>query len=175
MRVRAGAFGDVAELAAYDMIVGAHGAFAQLLTPGERAMVLRRCHRALLPGGVLVLDQSNLLRALREFAPVRVLWGGRGTNRVRLVRRQQVNEHTATLEVQELYELVRGSGGEQPAGPRLARLRRYAITTFPELAYLLHDAGFGTAESYTSYAARRPERVRGERLLVVAGKEEASG
>ena len=174
--VRAGAFGDVSELAAYNLIVGANGSFAHLLTPGERVMVLRLCRRALMPDGVLFLDLPNLLRALREVEPVRVQWGGRSGERVRIVRRQEVNDHAATLEVKESVETPQRALGDMPPQQgRVTRVRRYAITTFPETAYLLREAGFGPAETYTSYAARKPERVSRHRMMIAALRDPRTG
>ncbi len=46
------------------------------------------------------------------------------------------------------------------------RCHVYAMTSLPELEYQLRSAGFRELETYGSYAARSPELIRGDRILI---------
>ncbi|KYR02771.1 hypothetical protein DLAC_00234 [Tieghemostelium lacteum] len=53
----------------YDMVVSIHGPFQYLTQLHDRVQAVKNCYDALKPGGVLLLDVSNFLDALKNLRP----------------------------------------------------------------------------------------------------------
>ena len=164
--VERGGFNDVAAVEAFDLIVGINSSFAHVATPRERAEALARAFQALRPGGCLFLDLPNLLRVLKE-------WAGPFEHKaeiqgrpVTLIRRHEVDYHTATFTTLEEYISTDEAGREV----RFYEKHPYAITSFPELEFLLRGAGFDEIRTFGSYAAREIEPVGPGRMMLVASR-----
>lgn len=159
-----GGFLDIDAGEAFDLVTAINGPFAYLLTPRDRAEALRRVHRALRPGGVVVLDVPNFLWILKHYRvpePMRTSLPDGGE--VHLRREHAIDYHAATFTTIEHYDLVRG-GAHQPS----RKTHAYAMTTLPEIVHLLEDVGFAGIETYRSWDAREVERIDGARMIVSA-------
>jgi len=166
VEIHRGGFNDITEVETFDLILGINSTFAHVATPRERADAFARIFRALRPGGLLVLDLPNLLRILKE-------WAGTFEHRsilderpVTLIRRHGVDYHRAIFTTFEEYIYTGGEGQEV----RFHKEHPYAITSFPELEYLLGEAGFGEIQTFGSFAARDVEPVGPGRMIVAASK-----
>ena len=158
-------FNDIADQAEYDLICGINSSFAHVLTPEARADAFKRAYRALRPGGVLFLDLPNLLRILMEYAgPGEFTATVRGHS-ARLIRQHEIDYHRAVFTTNEEYSYADETGEQQ-----FKKEHPYAIASYPELSYLLRRAGFSCPNTYSSYASREEEPIRGWRMLIVAKK-----
>ena len=149
--------------AAFDLVAAINDPFSHLLTGAERAEALRRVHRALRPGGVLLFDVPNFLWVLKNYRapePMRAQVPG---GEVHLRREHVIDFHAATFTTLEHYELVHGAERHQSTKAHV-----YAMTTLPELTYLLEQAGFSGVETYGSWNARSAESIEGSRLILSA-------
>lgn len=158
-----GGFNDIEADRVFDLVVGINGAFAYLLDPDDRLDALARCHDALKPGGVLLLDLPNLLWILRNYRtpPEQVRQIGAMT--VVLTRRHEIDYQAATFTTKEEYRAA-GRGSTL----LLQRDHVYAINTLPDLAFLLDDVGFDPPETFRSFSARSPEPLGEGRMLLLA-------
>jgi SAM-dependent methyltransferase len=167
VRLRKGGFGAIDARGTFDMVTAVDGPFAYLLTGGDRADALRRCHRALAPRGVLLLDVPNFLWILRNYRAPTPLVGMLHGSQVTLTRRHEVDYDRAIFRTVDEYVLDAVQGG----GSRLSKSHDYAMTSPPELRHLLADAGFVDIRSYNGYDARRAEPLKeGGRILLSARK-----
>lgn len=161
--VRAGGFHDINAGAAYDLVLGINGSFAHLLTPDDRLDALERCHAALKPGGLLVLDLPNLIWILRHYREPVEQVRQIGLVTVVLKRRHEVDWQAATFTTKEEYRVV-GKGSTL----LLQKDHVYAITTLPDLAFLTVEAGFERPRTFRTFEARRPEPLGEGRMILVA-------
>lgn len=166
VEVQRGGFNDLSASKRYDLILGINSAFAHLTAPRERADAAARAFRALRPGGLLLLDLPNLLRILKE-------WAGPFEHRsslhgrpVALNRRHEVDYHRAIFTTFEEYSYIDGAGQEV----QFHKEHPYAITTYPELDFLLTQAGFRKIRTFGSFAAREAEPIGSGRMILAASK-----
>jgi SAM-dependent methyltransferase len=164
-QVRPGGFCDVSADEEFDLIAGINGSFAHLLTAEERVDALSRCWRALVPNGVLLLDLPNLLRILKEYSEPAERRAELGGRTIRLLRRHVVDYDRAAFITYEEYWQAEETGMERLA---LTLEHSYAVTAYPDLAFLIRQAGFEELRTYASYAARAPERLGPGRMIVAA-------
>jgi SAM-dependent methyltransferase len=168
VEVRRGGFNDISAVASFDLILGINSAFAHVATPRERADAFARAFHALRPGGLLVLDLPNLLRILRQWAGPFEHKSILDERPVTLTRHHEVDDHRAMFTTFEEYIYTDEAGREV----RFHKEHPYAITSFPELEYLLREAGFDEIRTFGSYAAREVEPVGPGRMIIAAGKPE---
>lgn len=162
---RRGGFLEIDDVAAFDLVTAINDPFAHMLTGRDRAGALRRVHRALRPGGVVLLDVPNFLWILKHYRAPEEMRTAVPGGEVRLRREHHIDFHAAVFTTVERYDLVRG-GASRPS----SKSHAYAMTTLPELAFHRELAGFAAVESYGSWDARAPERVDGPRLIVSAAR-----
>jgi SAM-dependent methyltransferase len=158
-----GGFLEIEARAAFDLVTAINDPFAHLLTGRERAEALRRVHDALRPGGAVLIDVPNFLWILKHYRAPEEMRTAVPGGEVRLRREHVLDFHAAVFTTIEHYDLVR-DGEHHPS----SKTHAYAMTTPPELAYLLELAGFGELETYGSWDARGAERLDGPRLIVSA-------
>jgi SAM-dependent methyltransferase len=159
-----GGFNDLEADSQFDMVLGINGSFAHVLSPSGRADALRRCRRSLRDGGVLVLDLPNLLRILHEYrVPTERVASTDGAT-VRLARRHAIDYAAATFTTQETYSIEELNG----ASFKVEKEHQYAITTWPDLEYLLSQAGLGRIETFSAMADRDPRPPSEQRLVIAA-------
>jgi len=159
-----GGFLDIDQANELDLVIAVNSSFAHLVTPAERADALRRIHHALKPGGVVFLDLPNFLWILKNHRPPQPYTFEARGDTVTLNRNQHIDFHDATFTTTDEY--VYAHSGQSEA--RL--IHSYGMTTLPELRYHLDAAGFEDPRTFTSYAARAPERLDGPRILLAARK-----
>ena len=163
VRVHPGGFNDIDAMGEFDLIIGINSSFAHVLTATQRADALARCRRALRSGGILVLDLPNLLRILREYcAPPEQQTEVDGRT-IRLKRDHAIDYDAATFTTHDTYTVSEPDGSRWTA----ERDHVYAITTKPDLEYLIQTAGFQRVETFGSVTDREPGRVAA-RMIVIA-------
>lgn len=158
-----GGFLEIDAQDAFDLVTAINDPFAHMLTGRDKAEALRRVFRALRPGGAVVLDLPNFLWILKNYRapdPMRTAVPG---GEVHLRREHVIDFHAAVFTTIEHHSLVR-AGETHPS----KKSHAYAMTTLPELAYQLEQAGFAELETYGSWDAREVQRVDGARLIVSA-------
>ena len=158
-------FNDIADAEAYDLICGINSSFAHVLTPVARADAFERAFRALRTGGILFLDLPNLLRILEEYAGPGDFTATVRGRPARLIRRHEIDYHRAVFTTNEEYTYMDEAGERQ-----FFKAHPYAITSYPELFYLLRNAGFESVHTYRSYTAREEEEIGPGRMMIVARK-----
>lgn len=176
--VSGGAFQDLQEEHAFQLIIAVNSSFAHVVTAEERQDALRRCWRALVPGGALLLDVPNYVWILSHYRAPEDRWAEWRGRRVRLRRRHEVDPHAAVFTTWEEYAVFEpASQSEEDVEPEPIltheMVHPYAILTYPELTFQLKRAGFDGLETFTSYGARAPERLTGERMMVAARRPNA--
>ncbi|MGD8279298.1 MAG: class I SAM-dependent methyltransferase [Gemmatimonadota bacterium] len=163
VEVRMGGFNDIGSVGSYDMVLGINGSFAYLRTPDERLDALDRCRNALKPHGLLVLDLPNMLWILRNYREPVDQTRQVGLTTVMLRRRHLIDWQRATFTTRQEYRAV-GKGSTL----LLQEDHVYAITSLPELTFLLAEAGFDEPDTYRGFDSRRPEPIGEGRMLLVA-------
>ena len=157
-------FNDIAAEAAFDMVVGVNGSFAYLLSSNARQDALRRCYRALEPGGVLFLDLPNLLRILLEYRGPGEFDAAMDGYQVHLTRRHEIDFHAAVFTTHEEYVLTRPGEPEST----FEAVHAYSILPYAVLKEALEAAGFADLRTFTSFEARTVERIGPGRMMVAA-------
>lgn len=171
--VSPGGFQDVDAEDAFDLVIAVNSSFAHVVSAEERQDALRRCRRALVPGGALLLDVPNYVWILSHYGAPEDRWAEWRGRRVRLRRWHEVDPHAAVFTTREEYAVFEpaGESGEELELEPLAThemVHPYAILTYPEVAFQLKLAGFGETETFSSYGTRTPEPLTGERMMVTA-------
>lgn len=167
--VRPGGFNDISAAGVFDLVVGVNSSFAHVLTPEDRLDALDRCYAALKPGGVLVLDLPNLLWILRNYREPADRIRQIGMATVTRKRRHEIDWRAATFTTREEYR-AEGKGSTL----LLQKDHVYAITTFPDLSFLLGEAGFADIETHRAWESRAPEPLGEGRMLIVARRPAAA-
>ena len=158
-----GGFLEIDAGEAFDFVTAINDPFSHMLTGRDRAEALRRVFTALRPGGVVVLDVPNFLWILKNYRTVDPMRAPIPGGELHLRREKIIDFHAAVFTTIEHYELIRG-GVHHPS----RKTHAYAMTTWPELAYHLEQAGFSEFETYCSWDAREPGRLDGARMIVSA-------
>ena len=160
---RRGGFLEIDAVERFDLVAAINDPFAHMLTGRDRAAALDRVFRALRPHGVVLLDVPNFLWILKNYRPPEPMRAALPDGEVHLRREHHLDFHAAVFTTVEHYDLVR-AGESRPS----SKAHAYAMTTLPELAYHLEQAGFVGLESYGSWDARDAERIEGSRLILSA-------
>lgn len=164
IEVRDGGLEDVEDAGAFDLVLACNDPLQYLLSAEARAGALRRIHRALRPGGRLVLDIANLPWILAHRRPPREMAARAGDLHIVNRPEHHVDESAAVWTHTNVYEV------EGPAGPpeRATQVHRLAIVPWPELEAALAASGFRDVATYPGYDAREPAPPDGPRIVVVA-------
>jgi SAM-dependent methyltransferase len=162
-----GGFLEIEAVGALDAVTAINDPFAHMLTGRDRSEALRRAFRALRPGGALLVDVPNFLWILRHYRTPEPMRAALDDGEVHLRREQVLDFHAAVFTTIEHYDLVR-DGESHPS----SKAHAYAMTTFPELAFHLEEAGFRAVETHRSWDARGAERLDGPRMIVSAVRPE---
>ncbi|MFN2398551.1 MAG: class I SAM-dependent methyltransferase [Gemmatimonadaceae bacterium] len=162
--VQPGGFNDIDAHHEYDLVIGINGSFAHALTANARADALARCAEALRPGGLLVLDLPNTLRILFEYRPRESREATVDGRLVHYARRHTVDYHAVTFTTHETYIVTERDGDCWT----FEKDHVYALTAWPDLEYLLRQAGFTAIKLFPAVTARDPGPLTGARLVVLA-------
>jgi SAM-dependent methyltransferase len=158
-----GGFLEIDAVKAFDLVTAINDPFAHMLTGDDKAEALRRAHRALRPGGVMLLDVPNFLWILKNYRAPEPMHATTTDGTVSLRREHRIDFHSAVFTTIEHYDLVRDGESHQSS-----KTHAYSISTLPELAFHLKRAGFAELETYASWDARGSERIDGPRMLISA-------
>lgn len=156
------AFGTLDCKASFDLALAVNSAFSHVLTPSERLDALRRLHRSLRPGGVLLLDMPNFLWILRNYQSSQPQLRERDGWKIRLLRHHDIDFAAATFTTREEYTLTDSAGVARTE----LKTHVYAMTALPDLLYLMREAGFDDIQVHDSYASRAVDGGQGNRWLL---------
>ncbi len=150
---------------AYDAILGIDSVICYLRESAAIVEVLRRFHRALRPGGVLVLDNWNALGNWRLLG---------------VPQRYQFEEAAFSMELEErcrfdsvasLWEIeFRATVREGAAPEEFHHVETLHVMTVSELVHYLQQAGFAAVRTYTDYIDE-PSEGDPEQIQFVAQRE----
>ena len=104
---RRGGFLEIDFSNTFDLVTAINDPFAHMLTGDDKAEALRRVHRALKPGGVVLLDVPNFLWILKHYRAPEPMQASIEGDTVTLRREHQIDFHSAVFTTIEHYELVR--------------------------------------------------------------------
>ena len=156
----AGGFAELDAIEAFDIVLAVGGPWWYLLTPEARADALSRVHRALRPGGAVVLDGPNvewILDHYRQPEPSEAHVDGALVHRVPVHDIDQVGgtwSHTDTFSARE-------------AGDELTMIHRLAIIPLEKVLSSLQEAGFDRVDSFSSWTSKAPGGPDGLRIVAV--------
>jgi len=164
VRFRRAGLMELEESGAFDLVALVNGPLSYVLNPGDRGEALRRCHRALRPGGVLFLDLANFPWVLKNYRkPEDLELEVRGTKVVRKAR-HEIDYHSGHFTHHDEFEWTGSNGTVE----RLGKTHRMAMVTYPEIEYFLLELGFTDLATFNSFRDRGPARLTGKRLMVSA-------
>jgi len=160
VEIIAGGFAELDDIEAFDIVVAVGDPWWYLLTPEGRGDALSRVHRALRPGGAVVLDGPNfewILNHYRQPEPSEALVDGTLVRRVPLHdidRLGGVWSQTDTFSAPD-------------TGEQLTMVHRFAFIPLEEVLSSLREAGFDRVDWYSSWASRAPRGPEGPRVIAV--------
>jgi len=161
-----GGFLEIDASNAFDLVTAINDPFAHMLTGDDKADALRRVHRALKPGGVVMLDVPNFLWILKNYRAPEPMHASTADGTITLRREHHIDFHSAVFTTIEHYELVRGGKSQ-----RTSKTHAYSMSTLPELTFQLKEVGFVDLETYSSWDTRDVERIDGPRMMISAARQ----
>ena len=112
-RFRQAGFLQLDEVAAFDLIAAVNAPYSYLLTPDQRREAVKRCARALRPGGVMFLEFSDfdwILKHYREPPQTEMQLDGTVVTRS---PRHDIDHHQGTFTHRDVFTWRDSSGAEQ--------------------------------------------------------------
>ena len=166
VEVRRGGFRDVEAQDEFDLIAAVNGPYSYLLTYPDRRDAVRRCARALRPGGVLFLHFSNFWWILKHYRepPEQTL----ELDGIRVVRTatHEIDYHDGRFTHVDTFRWREADGAEG----RARKAHEMAMVDPPETERLLRESGLEELRTWNGYADREPSRLDGKRVLITARK-----
>lgn len=157
-------FLDLEEDSEYDLIAAVNGPYYYLILPSDRRDALRRCKRALRPGGVLFLELSSFPWILKNYRPPREVTIELDGVAVTRTARHEFDFHHGIMEHHDHFTWVDESGADQTAH----KTHRMGMVSYPEIALFLEDLGFEDIHTFNSVADRSPAPLVGRKIIVSA-------
>jgi SAM-dependent methyltransferase len=160
IEIVAGGFAELDETEAFDIVVAVGDPWWYLLTPEARADALYRVHRALRPGGAVVLDGPNfewILDHYRHPEPSEALVDG---SLVRKVPVHDIDRVGGTWSQTDTFSMA-------DTGEELTMVHRFAIIPLEEVLSSIRDVGFDCVACYSSWASNAPDGPEGPRVIAV--------
>jgi len=160
VEIVSGGFAELDDIGAFDIVVAVGDPWWYLITPEARADALSRVHRAVRPGGAVVLDGPNfewILDHYRQPEPSEALVD---CTLVRRVPRHDIDRldgtwtHTDTFSVPD-------------TGEELAMVHRFAIIPLAGVLSSFREAGFDRVDWYPGWATPAPGGPEGPRVIAV--------
>ena len=168
VRVQRTGFLELQETETFDLIAAVNGPYSYVLEARDRQEAMRRCARALRPGGVLLLEFSNfpwILRNYREPEPLERAIDG---TQIRRTARHVIDYHEGTFTHHDHFAWVDASGRKGEA----VKAHAMALVSFAEVRHFLEQAGFDEVRTFNEYTDREPAPLRARRVLLTARKGE---
>lgn len=156
-----GGFDELNDIQTFDIVLAVGDPWWYLLTPEARADALTRIHRALRPGGAVVLDGPNfewILDHYRQPEPTEALVNGT------LVRRVPMHDIDRLDGIWSQTDTFSVPG----TGANLTMVHRFAIIPLEEVLYSLRQAGFERVDWHSSWASAAPGGPEGPRIIAIA-------
>jgi len=158
-----GGFLEIDASDSFKLVTAINDPFAHMLTGDDKADALCRVYRALKPGGAVFLDVPNFLWILKNYRAPEPMRTSTADGTVTLRREHHIDFHSAVFTTIEHYELVRDGKSE-----RTSKAHAYSMSTLPQIAFHVKQAGFVELETYGSWDARGVERIDGPRMMMSA-------
>ncbi|OHD55605.1 MAG: hypothetical protein A2Y33_13295 [Spirochaetes bacterium GWF1_51_8] len=168
IRVENKGFLEIDEDSRYDAMLAVNGPFEYLLTPDDRSEALRRCNRALKPGGIVFIEAVNFLLILKNFKPMEDETVEFENSRVVKRSRHEFDFAADTMTHYDYFEHYRDGKMVEKAD----KTHRFGMFSLSELEFLLKLNGFGEIEHFNSYGGDTPEKPNDYRIRVSARKAE---
>lgn len=150
--IREGGMETLEADAAYDAILGIDSVICYLRESDAIVETLRRFHRALRPGGVLVLDNWNALGNWRLLGVPQRYQFEEESFRIELEERCRFDTYSSLWDIEFRAVISKGGGVEE-----FHHVETLRVMTVPELQDYLRQAGFAAVHSYTDYSDERRE------------------
>jgi SAM-dependent methyltransferase len=157
--VRCGGFADLTAEARYDVVSGVGSPLAYLPDFRARRAALCAVWRALVPGGVAVMEVWNMPRVLRYYAPPHPITTQLDGLTLTLTRRHSFDDHRAAFTQHETYT--------REDGMQATLTHTLTMITIPEVLALFAEAGFTAVATYEGLTAQAAGPVRGSRGVIV--------
>ena len=162
--VDAGGFLELRAERSFDLIAAVNGPFSYLLTKADRREALRRCLRALRPGGVLLLDLSNFPWILENYREPPVLEIEIDGVVVTRTARHEFDFGQETMTHTDHFQWTDAEGRPQET----TQSHRMALVSPEEIEAALIEEGFDDLCTFQSYEDREPRPAGGKKLLIAA-------
>ena len=149
--------------AAYDAVLAMNSVVCYLVETERIREGLRRLHDALRPGGLLLLDNCNLLGQWVTFDQTH--WDKRTgpTMRVEFEERRRFEDFTAVLRLE-----VKASVEENGRRFEIHNEDVLRVMTVGELTCYLRDAGFADVRAYPAFDFDTADERSGDRMIFLA-------
>lgn len=166
--VRRGGFADLEATEAYDLVAAVNGPFSYLLSFEARRDAVKRCARALAPGGVLFLHFSNFWWILKHYRepPTRTV----DVDGVTVTRTatHRIDYHEGRFTHVDTFRWT-GTGGR---AHERSQTHEMAMVSPVETLRLLREADLEELRTYNAYEDREPSRLTGKRVMIAARRPE---
>ena len=160
IEIVAGGFAQLDDIEAFDIVAAVGDPWWYLLTPEARADALYRVHRALRPGGAVVLDGPNfdwILDHYRQPEPSEALVDG---TLVRRIPVHDIDRLGGTWSQTDTFRVP-------DTGEELIMVHRFAVIPREEVLSSIREAGFDCVDWYSSWASTAPNGPEGPRIIAV--------
>ena len=158
-----GGFAELDETEAFDIVVAVGDPWWYLLTPEARADALYRVHRALRPGGAVVLDGPNfewILDNYRHPEPSEALVDG---TLVRRIPVHDIDRIGGTWSQKDTFSVP-------STGEKLTMVHCFAIIPLEGVLSSIREAGFECVDWYLSWASNTAGGSEGPRVIAVGSR-----
>ena len=158
-----GGFAELDDIEAFDIVVAVGDPWWYLLTRKARADALYRIHRALRPGGAVVLDGPNfewILDHYRSPEPSEALVDGTLVHKIPV---HDIDRLRGTWSQTDTFRVPH-------TGEELTMLHRFAIIPLEEVLSSIREAGFDCVDWYSRWASDAPDGPEGPRTIAVGSR-----
>lgn len=164
--VSCGSFSDIDELDEFDVICAVNDPFQYQLSFDTRLEAVARLHRALCPGGHLLIDISNfhwILAHLQKPEPRTVRYHEHEITRR---TRYEIDFHNCIWTHIDDFDITDSAGNRS----NCQHIHRLAMIGLPEVQWMLRTKGFENIQTWPSFAAHVSGRIEGPRIIFTCRK-----
>lgn len=166
IELRRGGFLDLADEDRFDAVIAINDPFWYLLTRAQRIEALERVHRALKPGGMVLLEGPNFLWILRHYQPPKLTTASLPGLEVQRSPAHEIDFYDAIWTHRDQFTITSAVGTATAYD-----VHRFAMLSLPEVIAALDATCFYEPRTFSSYASRESERVAGSRIIIAARRD----